>query len=127
MKSIKPVVGLILVFILGATSGSLVTYMVLQARMEAILAGGPHAREEVLITRLSRQLDLDSRQREQVKTIIQETHEDMRKIRQKSRPEIEALLTDSQLRISALLRPEQQEKFKKIVAERKAHRQLHNR
>jgi len=127
MKSIKPVVGLILVFILGATSGSLVTYMVLQARMDAVLAGGPRAREDVLITRLTRQLDLDSRQREQVKAIIQETHEDMRLIRQKSLPQIEALLTDSQLRISALLRPEQQEKFKKIVAERKAHRQMKNR
>jgi hypothetical protein len=127
MKSIKPIVGLILVFILGAASGSLVTYMVLQSRIEAILAGGPHAREDVLVTRLSRQLDLDSQQREQVKAIIHETHEDMRQIRQKSHPEIEALLTDSQLRISALLRPEQQEKFKKIVAERKSHRQIQNR
>jgi Spy/CpxP family protein refolding chaperone len=127
MKSIKPVVGLILVFILGAASGSLVTYMVLQTRMETVLAGGPRAREDVLITRLSRQLDLDSRQREQVKAIIHETHEDMRQIRQKTKPEIEALLTDSQLRISALLRPEQQEKFKKIVAERKSHRQFQNR
>ena len=126
MKSIKPVVGLILVFILGATSGSLVTYMVFQARIETILAGGPHAREDVLITRLTRQLDLDSQQREQVKAVIHETHEDMRQIRQKTHPQIEALLTDSQLRISALLRPEQQEKFKKIVAEHKAHRQIHN-
>jgi Spy/CpxP family protein refolding chaperone len=122
MKSIKPIVGLILVFILGAASGSLVTYMVSQSRMEAIIAGGPRAREEVLITRLSKQLDLDSQQREQVRAIIHETHEDMRQIRQKTRPQIEALLTDSQLRISALLRPEQQEKFKIIIAERKAHR-----
>ena len=122
MKSIKPIIGLILVFILGATSGSLVTYMVMQSRLESIVAGGPHAREDVLITRLSKELDLDSQQREQVGAIIHETHEDMRQIRQKSRPQIEALLADSQLRISALLRPEQQDKFKKIIAERKARR-----
>jgi hypothetical protein len=123
MKSIKPVVGLILVFILGATSGSLVTYMVVQARVESILSGGPRAREDVLITRLTRQLNLDSQQREQVKVIIHETHEGMHQIRQKMHPQIEALLSDSQLRISALLRPDQHEKFKKIIAERKAHRQ----
>lgn len=123
MKSIKPVVGIILVFMLGAASGALVTYLVSQARIEAILSGGPRAREDVLLDRLTRQLDLDRQQREQVKAIIHETHEDMRQIRQKWRPQMEALLTDSQLRISALLRPEQQEKFKKIVAERKLRRQ----
>jgi hypothetical protein len=124
MKSIKPVVGLILVFILGASCGSMITYMIVQARMETILAGGPRAREDVLITRLTRQLDLDSQQREQVKAVIHETHEQMRQLRQKMHPQIEALLTDSQLRISALLRPDQKEKFKKIIAERKAHRQI---
>jgi hypothetical protein len=127
MKSIKPVVGIILVFMLGAASGALVTYLVSQARIEAILSGGRRAREDILLKRLIRQLDLDSQQREQVKAIIRETHEDMRQIRQKWHPQMEAMLTDSQLRISALLRPEQQEKFKKIVAERKARRQEDNR
>ena len=122
MKSIKPIVGLILVFILGATSGSLVTYMVSQSRLESIISGDPRAREDMLLKRLTRQLDLDSQQREQVTIVIHETHEDMRQIRQRTHPQIEALLTDSQLRISSLLRPEQQEKFRKIIAERKAHR-----
>jgi hypothetical protein len=127
MKSIKPVVGIVLVFMLGAASGALVTYLVSQARIEAIISGGPRAREDVLLNRLTRQLDLDSQQREQVKAIIHETHEDMRQIRQKWHPQVEALLADSQLRISALLRPDQQEKFKKIVAERKLRRQGDNR
>jgi len=123
MRSIKPVVGLILVFILGAASGSLVTYMVSQSRLESIVAGGPRAREEMLVKRLISRLDLDSQQREQVRAIIHETHQEMRQLRQQSRPRIEALLTDSQLRISSLLRPEQQEKFRKIIAERREHRQ----
>ncbi len=122
MKSIKPIVGLILVFILGAASGSLVTYMVSQSHLESIISGDPRAREDMLLKRLTRQLDLDSQQREQVTIVIHETHEDMRQIRQRTHPQIEALLTDSQLRISSLLRPEQQEKFRKIIAERKAHR-----
>jgi Spy/CpxP family protein refolding chaperone len=127
MKSLKPIAGLLLVFILGAMSGSLVTYFVNISRMDAIIAGGPRAREDVLIAKLARKLDLDSQQREQVKTVIHETHEEMRLIRKKAHPQIEALLADSQLRISSLLRPEQQEKFRKIIAGRKEHRQNHDR
>jgi hypothetical protein len=127
MKSLKPIAGLLLVFILGAMSGSLVTYFVNISRMDAIIAGGPRAREDVLIAKLTRKLDLDSQQREQVKSVIHETHEEMRLIRKKVHPQIEALLGDSQLRISSLLRPEQQEKFRKIIAQRKEHRQNHDR
>lgn len=124
LKSIKPVVGLILVFILGVASGSLTTYMVGQARFETFSSDGPHRKEEILIKRLTRQLDLDNQQQEQVKSIIHETRGEIRQIRQKVRPEIEARLTDSQMRISALLRPHQQEIFKRMVEEHKARRQM---
>jgi hypothetical protein len=124
LKTIKPVFGLILVFMLGAASGSLTTYMVARAHFNTFSGGGPHMKEEVLLQRLTRQLDLDDQQQEQIKSIIHETHGEIRQIRQKARPEIEALLTHSQLRISALLRPHQQEIFKKMVEEHKARRQM---
>ncbi|HIJ80178.1 MAG TPA: hypothetical protein HPP76_00550 [Desulfuromonadales bacterium] len=122
MKSFKPVAGIILVFLLGAASGSLITYFVSQSRMESVLKGGPRAREDVILNRLAKRLDLDAQQREQAGAIIHETHEEMRQVRQKWRPQIESVLTDSQLRISSMLRPEQQEKFKKYLAEREARR-----
>ena len=123
MKPVKPVLGIILVFILGVTCGSLVTFLISQSRLESFMKGGPQAREDHLVKRLTKQLDLDNQQHEQVKNIIHETHEDIRQIRQKTRPQIEATLNDSQLRISGLLRPDQQATFKKIVAEHKARRQ----
>lgn len=127
MKPVKPVLGIILVFMLGATSGSLVTFLVSQSRIETIIKGGFRAREDILVKRLTKKLDLDNQQYGQVKDIIHETHEDIRQIRRKTGPQIEAVLEDSQLRISSLLRPEQQAKFKEIVAEHKARRQADDR
>ena len=127
MKPVKPVLGIILVFVLGVTCGSLVTFLISQSRIESFIKGGPQAREEHLVKRLTKELDLDNRQHEQVKDIIHETHEDIRQIRKKIHPQIEAILNDSQLRISGLLRPEQQAAFKKIVAEHQARRQADGR
>ena len=124
LKSIKPVFGLILVFMLGAASGSLTTYMAARAHFITFSGGGPHMKEEVLVKRLTRQLDLDGQQQVQIKSIIHETRGKIRQIRQKARPEIEAQLTDSQMRISALLSPQQQGIFKKMVEEHKARRQM---
>ena len=123
MRPVKPVLGIILVFILGATSGSLVTFLISQSRIESFMKGGPQAKEEHLVKRLTKQLSLDDQQHDQVTAIIHETHEDIRQIRQKIRPQIEDTLNESQLRISGLLRPDQQAAFKKIVAEHKARRQ----
>jgi Spy/CpxP family protein refolding chaperone len=127
MKPLKPVVGIILVFFLGAVSGSLVTYLFSQARMESFIKGGPGVREEYLVKRLTTELDLDTQQQAQVEAIIHETHESVRQIHRTSRPQIEVVIQSSQLRISALLRPEQQTRFKKVIEEHKARRQADDR
>jgi hypothetical protein len=121
MKNWKAITGVLIVFVLGAVCGAVVTHVVHRTRMEAFIGGGPEAREEHLVKRLTRQLDLDSRQLELIRPIVHETHANIRQIRQQSRPQMERLLDESQRRISALLRPDQQEKFDKIIAERRAH------
>jgi len=123
-KNAKAILGILLVFLLGAASGALVTHMVHRARMEKFVSGGPAAREEFIVQRLNRSLDLDSRQQEQIKGIVHETHAAMREIRGQMRPRIEALLQQSQERINGVLRPEQREKFAKIIAERKSRRPM---
>jgi Spy/CpxP family protein refolding chaperone len=122
MKNWKAIAGVMLVFTLGAVCGGLVTHLVHRSRMERFVGGGPVAREELLVKRLTRQLDLDPRQLEQIKPIVHETQESISRIRQLSRPQVEGLLEESQRQISAVLRPEQREKFEKIIAERKKHR-----
>lgn len=119
MKNYKAVIGILLVFILGATSGAIATHMVHRSREAAFLHGGPAAREEVIVKRLTRKLALDQQQQEQVKAIIHENHAAMQEVRRKSHPQIEAILEQGQKSINAILRPEQQEKFQKIIAARK--------
>ena len=121
-KNAKAIAGILLVFILGTISGSVVTYVVLQTRLEAFMHGGPKAREDHIVKRLTGELGLDSGQQEQVRGIIHETHSAVREMRGQMRPRIEALLEQGQARINTVLKPEQREKFAKITAERKARR-----
>ncbi len=121
-KSIKPILGLILVFVLGVASGSLTTYMVGGGHFGHSSGGGSRMKEEILLQRLTKRLDLDAQQQEQIKPILHETRGKIRQAHQKIRPEIEAVVNDSEARISALLRPNQQEIFKKMVEEHKARR-----
>jgi len=125
MKNIKAIAGILLIFALGAASGAIVTHMIARARLEAFISGGQQAREEVIVKRLAAKLDLNSRQLEQVRAIVHETHTGIQLVRKQIRPQVEVLLEQGQKRISALLSPDQQKKFDKMIAERKA-RRLHN-
>jgi hypothetical protein len=122
MKNVKAIAGILLVFLLGAASGAIVTHMVGRARLEAFISGGPQSREDVIVSRLSGKLDLDNVQKEQVRAIVHETHTDIRQVRHQCQPQVEAMLEQGQKRISAILRPDQREKFDKYIAERKARR-----
>ncbi len=62
---------------------------------------------------------LDANQLEQLRTIVQETHTEMRTLRKQYRPQIEEILKRSQDKVRAILRPEQLDVFNKIIAERK--------
>lgn len=122
MRNYKAIIGILLVFILGAASGAFITQMVHRDRQEAFLHGDPATREEAIVRRLTSKLGLDQQQQMQVRSIIHANHQAMQEVRRKSRPQIEAILEQGQKGINAILRPEQQEKFQKIIAERKGHR-----
>ncbi|MBT1073466.1 hypothetical protein [Pelotalea chapellei] len=119
MKNMKAIIGILLIFALGAASGAIVTHMVHRARMESFIKGGPEAKEEVIVSKLTRKLDLDSRQQEQVRAIIHENHRAMQQIRKQYHPQIQAILEQGQARIATILTPEQREKFRVIIEERK--------
>jgi hypothetical protein len=120
MKNIKSVLFILLIFILGAAGGGLATHIVYKSRMETFLRGDRKAHEEILLNRLSRKLDLDDRQREQARAIVEKTHEEMDNIRKQYRPQMEAVLEKSRLEMRQILRPEQLEKFEKFIAKHKA-------
>ena len=63
---------------------------------------------------------LDERFGEQLRVIVAQGHEDMKVIRKQIQPQVEDLLTRSEVKVRVILRPDQQEKFDKLIAERKA-------
>ena len=122
MKNVKAVLGVLLIFILGAASGSVATRMIYHSRMDTAIGGGQKAHEETVVKRLTRKLDLNDQQREQVRSIVHETQGEIKLARKQSQPQIEAILAKGQAKINRILTPEQQEKFARVIAERKARR-----
>jgi Spy/CpxP family protein refolding chaperone len=120
MKNLKQILCVLLIFLLGAAGGGLVMHMVYKSHMESFLRGDRKAREEILLDRLSRKLDLDNLQREQVRKIIDQTHAEMNNIRKQYRPQMEAVLEKSRAEMRQILRPGQREKFEQFLEKRKA-------
>lgn len=119
MKNVKAIIGILLVFTLGAASGAVVMHMIDRAHHESFVKGGAEAREDVIISRLTQKLDLDAQQQEQVRAIIHENHAAISQIRNQLHPQIQAIIEEGQKRINAALRPDQQEKFRQIIEDRK--------
>lgn len=113
----------IFVFLLGAVAGALVTYTIYQQKMENIIRDEPRTMREVIVQRLNRELRLDPSQLEQVRTIVKETHAEMRDARKKIRPQMEEILARSQARVRSILRPDQREKYEKMVSGHKKKRE----
>jgi len=123
MKKWKAIISIILVFLLGSLAGALVVHKIYQHRMESIIKGDPDAMRELIVQRLNHKLHLDTNQLYQLRTIVKETHDEMRDVRKRFRPQIEEILARSQNKVRAILRPDQLEKYEKIVAERKKKRE----
>jgi len=123
MKKWKAIVSVILVFLLGSLAGALVTHEIYQHRIVSIIKGDPNAMRELIVQRLNHKLYLDTNQLYQLRAIVKETHDEMRNVRKQFRPQIEEILARSQNRVRAILRPDQLEKYEKIIAERKKKRE----
>ena len=123
MKRWKAILGVLLVFLLGAIAGAAVVHRVGHQGAEGVLSGRGGATADLVVRRLSRSLDLDPAQRDQVRAIVTETRRDIVEIRKPVQPQVEAAFERSRIRVRAILRPEQQEKFDRIQAEHRKRRE----
>ncbi len=122
MKRWKSILGVLLVFLLGALAGATVEHRFDRYRVEAVLSGRGGATVNLIVRRLSRSLDLDPAQRDQVRAIVTGTHRDIEEIRKPVQSQVEATIERSRARVRLILRPDQQEKFDRIQAERRKRR-----
>ncbi len=119
MHSGKAITAVILIFLLGAVTGGLTSYLIYQRRIEGMVRGGPGAMSGMILKQMERELKLDSPQREAIRTIISETHGEMRQIRRQLRPQTRQILAKSDERIRLLLRPDQKEVFQRLIDKRR--------
>jgi hypothetical protein len=119
MKRWKSIVGVLLVFLLGALAGAAVVHRVERQGVEAVLSGRGGATVDLIVRRLTRSLDLDPAQRDQVRVIVTETRRDIVEIRKPVQAQVEAAIERSRAKVREILRPDQQEKFDRIQAERR--------
>jgi hypothetical protein len=118
MKNWKAIVGVIAVFVLGGLAGSITTIGVVRHRL--VHGHGSQMLANLIVRRLSWELRLDRAQRDQLRVIVAEGQGEMKVLRKQIQPQVEDLLTRSEVKVRAMLRPDQVEKFDKLVAERKA-------
>ncbi len=121
MKKWKAIISIIVVFLLGSLAGALVTHEIYQHRIESFFRG--ESKRELIVRRLGHELNLDTAQSAQLRVIVKETDAEIKNVRKQIRPQIEEILESSQNRVRAILRPDQLEKYEKIIAERKKRRE----
>jgi flagellar basal body-associated protein FliL len=121
MKKRKAIISILIVFLLGSLAGALITHEIYQHRIESFIRGEP--KRELIVRRLSHQLNLDAAQLSQLRVIVEETYDGIKNVRKQIKPQIEAILESSQNRVRAILLPDQLVKYEKIIAERKKKRE----
>jgi hypothetical protein len=117
MKNWKAIVGAIAVFLLGGLAGSFTTIAIVRHRL--VHGHGSQMMADLIVRRLSWELRLDHDQRAQLRVIVGEGQQDMKKVRRQIRPQIDDILAQSEAKLRVVLRPDQQEKFDKLIAQRK--------
>lgn len=108
---------LLLAFVLGATAGAL-GFGLYQARTGW---WGPRRDagrfQQIMLKRLTSELDLRADQQQQVEAILRESGEEFARLRQEIRPRFQEIRERSRDRIRALLDPGQQAKFETLAQE----------
>lgn len=106
MNRWKLIIGIALVFILGALAGSISTGAYLKHRYPSRITD-PKARKAFILNKFSRELNLTPEQKAKVENILEQIEEKRREYFLQTRPEIEALMDQ----IRKELNEDQQKKF----------------
>lgn len=115
MKHWKPILGATAIFLCGILVGGIATGVVIRKRIHAALTRGPEACIPLIVRRLDWQLHLSGSQHQQVEAIMRDTQGELREIRHKVQPDVVKTLAESRERVSKVLTPEQQAKYKALA------------
>lgn len=110
MKRWKLISGLLLVFVLGVLAGSFGTRIYLKDRFEH-LRKDPKARQDFIMRKLSKELELTPDQKIKVEKIVEQMGAKRREFFLKNRPEIKKIMDEGFAQIRKELNSDQQKKL----------------
>ena len=114
MNRFKVCLVVALIFCAGFAAGVLVTRTVTRHVIRAALEHPEFVRARIERS-LERELKLDGHQRGEVHRIILQSHEQLKELRQGSTPRLRSILAETRSRITAVLTPEQQQRFEAFL------------
>ena len=115
MKKWRLVIGVALVFILGALAGSAGTQLY-QRQWSDRFWKDPAERRAAFLQRLTRKLQLTEAQQKEFKVMIEEVDRKLQALRRENRAEIKRIIDESFAQMKGKLDPEQQKKLEEFRA-----------
>ena len=110
---------LVAVFLLGSVTGAALTGLY-RSRASEGRNGRDRAKHEQRFEKMRQELSLSDQQAADVRTILDQTRNDYRALREELRPRFEEPRLRARTKIRALLNTEQQKKFDALVAQQDA-------
>jgi len=115
------------VFVAGAVFGFVANSLYTMRAAAPNRPGDPKQVREQYVSNLQKDLALTPEQLAQVTAILDDTNQRFRELREKMDPEFAAIRESQRQRIMALLTPEQQPRYQKVLEDHRLRRQKHHR
>ena len=113
MAKVKLWLGVFLVFVLGMLVGALGSHFVIKHRIERFVKEGPP--HIVFLKKLSAELGLTPAQQLEIEKILDQGHQKFEIFREKTFPQLKAIIDNSTKQIKAKLNVEQKKKFDVLI------------
>ena len=115
MRTVKRILGILLIFLFGLFIGAAVTGAGIMKKTREVMLGGPESIMKVVVTRLDSELKLDAEQKRKLQTIVDDAHIKLHQSQDKIQPEISATLGEAEQRVREKLYRKQLEKFDSLL------------
>ena len=111
----KAVIGVVLIFVFGWMAGAISASLYIQHKTQAVLQGGPATLAKAVERRLTRGLDLDANQKQQIYDSFVKNITQRIELQKTIQPQIRTLNQETFAEVNTVLKPEQQKKFRENV------------
>ena len=120
MGDFKSILGVLLVFVLGALAGAFLALSIAHHRVTTLLQHGSPAYEQLLERRLGRGLHLDAIQRAQFHEALVENIEKRKQLQKQIQPQVQQINLETRTKLHAFLSLDQLEQLQRNLQDFRA-------